>query len=106
MQSTTSQKPTEIEMWWPSPGAFEDLTVEDAEYGYTLSAPDDSECGEWLKFWSQDEAHHLKFEEEFLQTLTDYANEILEANGQAEAISDEQSSDRGQTEENISGSQP
>ncbi len=46
------------EMWWPSPEAFEDLTVEDAEHGFDLSAPDDTECGEWLAFWNQDEAHH------------------------------------------------
>ena len=51
MQSTGSLKPTEF--WWPSPEAFENLTVEDADEGFTFDAPDDSECGEWLAFWSQ-----------------------------------------------------
>ena len=30
------------EFFWPSPEAFDDLTVEDAEEGFTLIAPDDT----------------------------------------------------------------
>jgi hypothetical protein len=84
MQSTNSEKP--IEFWWPHPNAFEDLTVEDAEEGFTLSAPDDSECGEWLSYWSQDEAHHKVFETEFIQVLTHYANKTLETHGENEVL--------------------
>ena len=73
---------TPFEMWWPSPEAFEDLTVEDAENGFTLSAPNGTECAEWLGFWSQDEGHHRVFEEEFTKVLTNYANRILEKHGE------------------------
>ena len=94
---------THPDMWWPSPEAFEDLTVEDAEYGFDLSAPDNTECAEWLAFWTQDEIHHKVFTEEFVKVLARYANETLEQHGQTEAVSDEQSSNRGETKENPSG---
>ena len=94
---------TPPDMWWPSPEAFEDLTVEDAEYGFDLSAPDNTECAEWLAFWTQDEIHHKVFTEEFIKVLTHYANKTLEQHGQTEAVSDEQSSNRSETEENSSG---
>jgi hypothetical protein len=81
-------------MWWPSLEAFDDLTVEDAENGFTLSAPDDTECGEWLAFWNQDEAHHMVFEKEFTEVIKHYANQTLEQHGQTEAISDEQDCNR------------
>lgn len=90
-------------MWWPSPEAFDDLTVEDAEYGFDLSAPDGTECAEWLAYWNQDEAHHKVFEEQFVEILTQYANKILEEHGQAEAIADEQDCNRTQAEENSAG---
>jgi hypothetical protein len=106
MQSTNSQTPTEIEMWWPSPEAFEDLIVEDAEHGFNLSAPDDTECGEWLTFWNQDEAHHLVFEKEFTTVLQNYANQILDANGQNEDFPDGENSDSVQAQDERSGLQP
>ena len=46
---------TPLEMWWPSPEAFDDLTVTDAEDGWTFSAPDDTELAGWLAYWNQDE---------------------------------------------------
>ncbi len=95
-----------LTMWWPSPEAFDDLTVEDAEYGFDLSAPDHTECGEWLAYWNQDEAHHKIFEREFIEVLKHYANKTLEEHGQAEAISDEQSGDRSQTEDVSTGTLP
>ena len=94
---------TPPDMWWPSPEAFEDLTVEDAEYGFDLSAPDNTECAEWLAFWTQDEVHHKVFTEEFIKALTHYANKTLEQNGETEAVSDEQSDHRVETEEDTSG---
>ena len=95
-----------IEMWWPSPEAFEDLTVEDAEEGYTLSAPDNTLCAEWLAYWNQDEAHHEVFEKEFIGALINHADVVLEAHGQTEAVTDEQGSDREETEEVGTGPQP
>ena len=94
---------TNIEMWWPAPPAMEDLTVEDAEEGFTLSAPDDTECAAWLTYWNQDEAHHEVFEKEFNKVLTHYLNRTLEKNGEAETVPNEQSPDRVQTEEDAAG---
>ena len=96
---------TPPDMWWPSPEAFEDLTVEDAEYGFVLSAPDGTECAEWLAFWNQDANHHVQFEEEFTEVLRQYTNTILEKHGEAENESDQQSSHRTETEDDSSGSQ-
>jgi hypothetical protein len=92
-------------MWWPSPEAFEDLTVEDAEHGFDLSAPDDTECGEWLAFWSQDEEHHKVFTGEFTAVLRNYANQILDANGKDEELPDGGQEDRSETQNDITGSQ-
>lgn len=92
-----------IEMWWPSPEAFEDLTVEDTETGFDLSAPDGSECGDWLAHWNQDEEHHKVFNDEFIAILTNYAKGVLESNGETETVSDEQSNHRGETEKDPAG---
>ncbi len=95
-----------LEMWWPSPEAFEDMVVEDAEHGFDLSAPDDTECGEWLAYWNQDEAHHKIFEEEFITVLRHYANRLLENHGENEELPDGGTEDRSETQDECSGSQP
>jgi len=94
---------TNIEMWWPSPDAFSDLTVTDVEEGFDLSAPDGTECAAWLSYWSQDEEHHKVFQDEFIRVLTNHANRTLNKHGEAETVPDEQSPDRVQTEENAAG---
>jgi hypothetical protein len=93
------------EMWWPSPEAFENLTVEDAEHGFDLSAPDDTECGEWLAFWNQDEAHHKVFEEEFTAVLRNHANQTLEPNGENEELPDGGQQNRIQAQDECPGTQ-
>lgn len=100
---------TEIaaEWWWPSPGAFDDLTVTDTEEGWELSAPDDSELAEWFNYWNQSEEHHALFQTVFVKAMTNHANfvlENLEKNGKAEIQSDEQGGDRGEAEVHGSGS--
>ena len=75
MQSTTSPKPPD-DLWWPSPEAFEDLKVEDTETGFTLEAPDNSECGEWLAYWNHTEERHELFEKEFIKTLRNYIEKL------------------------------
>lgn len=95
---------TPPDMWWPSPEAFNDLVVEDADYGFVLSAPDDTECGEWLAFWNQDVAHHIVFEEQFTKVLTNYAHKVLDKNGKTEDQPDEQTGNREQTENDSAGS--
>jgi hypothetical protein len=88
MQSTDYLKPTEF--FWPSPEAFDDLTVEDAEEGFTLTAPDDSECGEWLAYWNQSPEHLELFTEEFTQALKNNLDSILGQDGQTENLTDGQ----------------
>jgi hypothetical protein len=97
---------TPPEMWWPSPEAFDELTVEDAEHGFDLLAPDDTECGKWLAFWNQDEAHHKVFEDEFTAVLLNYANQVLENHGKDEDLPDRGNSDPVQAENDGPGSQP
>jgi len=104
MQSTDSQKPTEF--WWPSPEAFDDLTVEDNEEGFTLDAPDDTECGEWLAYWNQSSEHIELFTEEFTKVLTNHANTTLEQHGQTKEFTDGLHEDGFKTEDVSPGSQP
>ena len=94
---------TTLEMWWPHPDAFQDLEVTETDDGWQLSAPDNSELGDWLAFWSQDEAHHTFFEKTFIDTLLSHIKTLDLEHGKAEAISDEQSDHRGETKENPSG---
>ena len=68
--------------WWPNPSAFDDLSVIDAEGGFTLEAPDDSECGEWLAYWNQSPEHIELFTQEFTEALKNNIDTILEQNGQ------------------------
>lgn len=87
------------EWWWPSPEAFDDLTVTETKTGWQLSAPDETELAEWLGYWNQSEEHHALFQTVFVKALTDHANfvlENLEKNGKAEIQSDEQSAHREQ----------
>jgi hypothetical protein len=99
MQSTNSEKLTEF--WWPHSEAFQDLTVEDTEEGFTLSAPDDTECAEWLSYWDQDEAHRKFFEDTFIQVLTDQANKTLETHGENQSIPVGSPCDSEQAQENL-----
>jgi hypothetical protein len=78
-----------LTMWWPSPEAFDNLTVEDAETGFTLSAPDNTECGEWLAHWNQTEEHQKVFNEAFNDSLKSYLSNVKSQDGETEAISDE-----------------
>ena len=90
------------EFFWPSPDAFEDLTVEDTEEGFTLTAPDETECGEWLAYWNQSPEHIELFTEEFIKTLTSHI-EIIDGKSK---ISDRINSDPGQTQDVSTRSQP
>ena len=89
-------------MWWPSPEGLEDLVVEDVEDGFDLSAPDGTECADWLSYWDQSEEHHLLFQKEFERTLLDYLD-TLQQHGKTEAIPDQQSGPGIQAEEDGPG---
>lgn len=97
---------TSLEFWWPSPEAFEDLVVEDSDTGFLLSAPDHTECGEWLAYWNQNEEYHTHFEQEFTKVLQNYAQSILDEHGQNEVLPDGIQGDREQAEDVGSGSLP
>ena len=86
-------------MWWPSPEAFNDLTVEDADEGFTLSAPDDTECGEWLAHWNQDEEHQKVFNEAFIEVLMNYIKTHDLEHGENENLPDGGTKDRIETED-------
>jgi len=62
------------EFWWPLPGAIDDLTVEETEGGFTLSAPDDTECAAWLQHWNATEERREVFQAEFETALTNFVN--------------------------------
>lgn len=95
---------TNLEMWWPSPEAFDDLNIEDTDFGFSLSAPDGTECAEWLNYWNQSEDHEKTFGAEFMKAILDFVNLTENTDGQAEAVSDEQDRTRIETEEDSSGS--
>jgi hypothetical protein len=92
-------------MWWPSPEAFKDLIVEEAEYGFDLSAPDGTECGEWLAYWSQSEEYHKIFTEEFMSVLRNHVNNFLESNGKNEWFPDGREENRVEAQDDEPGSQ-
>ena len=103
MQLTDSLKPTEF--WWPSPGAFDYLPVEDTKEGFTLEAPDDTECGEWLAYWNQSPEHVELFTEAFTECLQNHIDTTLEENGQTEKLTDGLHENGQQAEDVGTGSQ-
>jgi L-rhamnose isomerase len=63
------------QMWWPTPESLKDLTVEETEEGFDLSAPDGSECGLWLAHFSETEELRQEFQTEFETCLLNYIRE-------------------------------
>lgn len=106
MQSTNSPTLTDLDWWWPSPQAFDDLEVTDLETGWQLSAPDHTELGEWLNFWSQSEAHHEMFQTYFLAALTKHADLVIDDlnnDGKNENIPHGRHTDSEQAQEHLAG---
>ena len=101
MQSTVSQKPTDF--WWPSPDAFDDLTIEDTDENFTLTAPDDTECGEWLAYWNQTPEHIELFTEALTESLKNNLDNLLEQHGKNE-VPDGIDSNRVETQDVSTGS--
>lgn len=101
---STYANPTEI--WWPHPTAFDDLTVdfEDTEDGGAiihLSAPDGTECADWLYYFNETEERKAAFERAFIQSLLDQIE--IRNNGESKGITDEQSGDHSGDQENRTG---
>lgn len=83
-------EPTLNEMWWPSPEALKDLQVEDSGEGFTLSAPDGTDCAEWLNFWSQSEGHIQIVSKAFEEMLRTHLNTLENQHGENEELPDGQ----------------
>lgn len=98
-----SDEPTLNEMWWPSPLALKDLQVDDTDEGLTLSAPDGTECAEWLSFWSQSDENHAIFEKAFTEMLRIHLDTLKNDNGESKNQSDGQDGNRVEAEEECSG---
>ena len=74
-----------LTMWWPAPEVLNDLSVDDAEDGFTLSAPNDTECGEWLAHWNQSEEHQKVFHQAFTEVLENYLKHLTNEDGKTES---------------------
>jgi len=94
--------PTEI--WWPHPSALDDLTVEETEEGFTLSAPDDTECAAWLSYFNQSEERREVFERAFEGVIHDFLEKLKHV--EAETVTDQPSGGGVETETDVSGAQP
>ena len=69
--------------WWPDIKSLEDLEVTDTEEGFLLTAPDQTLCSEWLAYWAETPERQTVFSREFLKTLLEHANKILEQQGES-----------------------
>jgi hypothetical protein len=98
MQLTNSEKPTEV-FWWPHPDAIQDLVVEEAEHGFDLSAPDDTECGDWLNYWNQSPERLQTFNDAFIEALKSQLDSLEKQNGENEVLQHGGQSDREQAQD-------
>ena len=62
-----SVSPTDF--WWPHPDSFSELTVEDSEDGFELSAPDDSEIAKWLSYYNSSDELRAQFNIELINAI-------------------------------------
>ena len=85
------------EIWWPHPSAMDDLTVIETETGFSLEAPANTECGEWLAYFNQDETKKEAFQRAFTEMLSNYIKLI--ENGKTQDQPDKQESNRVQAKE-------
>jgi hypothetical protein len=74
------------EFWWPSPEAFDDLTVEEIEDGFAFIAPDDTECGVWLAHFNETPERQEIFSAALISSLKDQI-EMLN-NGKTQELTD------------------
>ena len=91
MQSTNSLTPSDLDWWWPSPESFDALTVTETDEGWELSAPDETELGIWLSYWSETKERHTLFQSMFVQALEKHAHTViddLENHGKNENLPD------------------
>jgi hypothetical protein len=83
--------PDSSDFWWPHPDSLKDLVVEEVDHGFDLSAPDDSECGQWLAYFTSTPELNQLFQEKFIESLLNYIESL--DNGQVENQPDRKGSD-------------
>lgn len=83
------------QMWWPSPEAVDDLTVEETEKGFKLQAPDGTECACWLSYYSQTEELRKVFEAALVDMLWERLGNLGNENGCTDQIAGEREKYRG-----------
>ena len=90
--------------WWPSLGDLDDLTVENTEEGFLLSAPDGTLCSDWLAYWSESPEREAIFSQEFQKVLLNHLNTLTENDGES-TLTDRQEDDRVDPQEIGTGTQ-
>lgn len=84
-------------MWFPSQSALEDLSVTETDEGLTLSAPDGTECADWLSHYNSSEELQAEFTSEMIQILEDHLLRLGE-NGSEEQVPLRIPEDRGEAQ--------
>jgi hypothetical protein len=74
-----------MSFWYPSQEAFSDLTVTETEDGFTFSAPDDTECADWLGYYNSTEELQKEFTAEIINAIQAYINKLDNGNSQQDA---------------------
>lgn len=90
------------EIWWPSPEALNDLTVDEIEGGFALEAPDGTECADWLGYYNSTDELREQFNAAFVKALTDYIRKLEQDGGQVEVPLGVEA-DREQAEKDVPG---
>jgi isopropylmalate/homocitrate/citramalate synthase len=86
------------DIWWPRVSALEDLTIDEIESGFTLSAPDGTECADWLAHYNSTDELRERFNAAFVRMLAEYIQK-LEQDGSKGQVPDGVEADREQAEE-------
>jgi len=69
------------DIWWPSAQALDELIIEEIPEGFSLSAPDGTECSAWLGYYMESEERQEQFNKCFLEAIITYAKHLEETNG-------------------------
>ena len=91
------------QIWWPSPEAIDDLTIEETEEGFELQAPDGTECARWLSYYSRTEELHKTFEAAFVEVLKQHLENLENKNGCTDQVADGREDHRSPAEEDPTG---
>lgn len=73
--------PENQSVWWIRPKDLDDLTVEEVEGGFDLSAPDGTECAAWLSYYNQTEELRQTFNDAFVEMLMEHLENLKEHHG-------------------------